>query len=130
MAEEFWPGPLTLVLPCAAAWARQVGSAEGTVAVRCSPHPVALALARACAEAGLGPLTATSLNRSGEPPARTRPEALAVCATAGCRLAGPPDAESGGARESSIVDLCGARPALLREGAIPRARLERWVPAA
>ena len=129
LAEEFWPGPLTLVLPCDAPWARQVGGANGSVAVRCSPHPVAFALARGCAAAGVGPLTATSLNRSGEAPARTRAEATKCCGEAGCDLAGPPDAESGGAAESSIVDLSGAEPALLREGAIPHARLERWVPS-
>src|SRR4030095_964806 len=45
----------------------------------CSPHPAASALAGAAWESGLGPVTATSLNRSGAPPARTRAEAAALC---------------------------------------------------
>jgi L-threonylcarbamoyladenylate synthase len=66
LAEMFWPGPLTLVLP-----AREglnpalIGSAG--IGVRVSPHPIARELARALG----GLITATSANLSGEPPART-----------------------------------------------------------
>jgi L-threonylcarbamoyladenylate synthase len=66
LADAFWPGPLTIVLPAHEAFARELSSNEG-VAVRVSPNPVARALA-----AGLGhPITATSANISGQPPAST-----------------------------------------------------------
>ena len=65
LAEAFWPGPLTLVLPARDGIDEALINADGGVGIRVSPHPVARALA-----AGLGrPLTATSANRSGEPPA-------------------------------------------------------------
>jgi hypothetical protein len=70
LAEAFWPGPLTLVLYCPEPFAPGVAREDGAVGFRCSSHPVAAALARRVARAGVGPLTATSLNRSGEAPAR------------------------------------------------------------
>lgn len=118
----FWPGPLTLVVRCAGRLAPGVARADGAVGFRCSPHPVAAALARACARAGVGPLTATSLNASGAPPARTREEAAERCAAArGPRLVAGPDA--GGGAATSVVDLSGARPVLLRAGAVTREAL-------
>jgi len=126
LAERFWPGPLTLVLPARRRLARGVGREDGALGVRCSPHPVARALAREAFAAGLGPPTATSLNRTGAPPARTRAEAVALCT-------GAPDApwllELAGAPEpagdaSSVVDLTTTPPTLLREGALARAALE------
>lgn len=65
LAEAFWPGPLTIVLPARDGIDEALLNADGGVGIRVSPHPVARALA-----AGLGrPLTATSANLSGEPPA-------------------------------------------------------------
>jgi L-threonylcarbamoyladenylate synthase len=65
LAEAFWPGPLTLVLPARDGIDAALINAEGGLGVRVSSHPVARALA-----ARLGrPLTASSANRSGEPPA-------------------------------------------------------------
>jgi len=72
LADAFWPGPLTLVLPARDELARELGGLEG-VGVRVSPNPVARALS-----AGLGrPITATSANLSGEAPASTLAEARA-----------------------------------------------------
>ncbi len=117
LARAFWPGPLTLVLPrrprleCPAL----VGAA--TVAVRVSSHPVALQLARSC----WGPVTSTSANLSGRPPAASAGDLDPGVATGvdlildGGGCAGVP--------ESTILDLTGARPALLREGAVPAARI-------
>jgi tRNA A37 threonylcarbamoyladenosine synthetase subunit TsaC/SUA5/YrdC len=104
---------------------------------------VAAALAHALAAAGVGPLTATSLNRHGEPPARTRAEAARLCPpgdplaprlvatgeagpgpapTAGLAsggAAGPAPARDGGpVRPSTVVDCTGTPPRVLREGAI------------
>lgn len=71
LADMFWPGALTLVLPARADLPDAIVGIGGGVGVRVSPHPVARALA-----AGLGhPVTATSANLAGEPPARTLADA-------------------------------------------------------
>jgi len=127
LAATHWPGPLTLVLRCPGALASGVAGADGTVGFRCSSHPAATALARAATAAGIGPLTATSLNRSGEPPARTRAEALALCARPLCShvesAAGRPwvlaaGADAGGADASTVVRAVAADVTVLREGGI------------
>lgn len=127
LASEFWPGPLTLVLPCRGRFARGIARPDGAVGVRCSAHPLAAALARRVAAEGIGPITATSLNASGAPPARTRDEARALCdgATDAPRLLDVEGAEAGGDEESTVVDLTGERPRVLRQGALPVRALGR-----
>ncbi len=128
LAAAFWPGPLTLVLDCAARLA--AGVANGGLGVRCSPHPVARRLAERAAAAGVGPVTSTSLNRTGAPPARTRAEARALCASGPGGAAGgapwlldaPGSPEPGGIA-STVVDARGGRLRVLREGAVPEAAL-------
>jgi len=72
LADAFWPGPLTIVLPAREELARELAGPDG-VGVRVSPNPVARALS-----AGLGrPITATSANLSGGAPAGTLGEARA-----------------------------------------------------
>ena len=92
--------------------------------MRCSPHPVALGLARAAADAGIGPLTATSCNRAGEPAARTRADARAVC---GDDPESPLVLETGedasGDEPSTVVDLGVRPPRVLRAGAIAAAAI-------
>jgi L-threonylcarbamoyladenylate synthase len=99
---RWWPGPLTLVLP-----ARE-GAA--TIAVRIPDHPVALALLR---EVGK-PVATTSANRSGEPPALVPEEAA--------RLPGLDAVLDGGRTPggvpSTLLDLTGKVPRVLREGPI------------
>lgn len=73
LADAFWPGPLTIVIPARDDLPPELTGPDG-VAVRVSPNPVARALA-----AGLGhPITATSANLSGKPPARLLAEARAM----------------------------------------------------
>jgi L-threonylcarbamoyladenylate synthase len=115
LADAFWPGPLTLVVRCDAQLAAGIASAAGAVGLRCSPHPVAAALAALALRRGVGPLTATSLNRSGERACRTRAEAEAL---AGGELALVAGLDAGGAEASSVVDASGAEPVVLREGAV------------
>ena len=67
LAAHFWPGPLTLVLPARTSLHDSLVGPDGGVGVRVSPHPIALALATAFGH----PLTATSANLAGEPPAST-----------------------------------------------------------
>jgi len=115
LAARFWPGPLTLVLPASARVPLEVTAGTGTVAVRVSGLSLARALSRAA-----GPLVSTSANRAGEPPAVTCSEALAAVGAAtalaldGGACAGAP---------STVVDLTGDRPVVLREGAVRRADL-------
>jgi L-threonylcarbamoyladenylate synthase len=132
LADAFWPGPLTMVLPCQGRFAAGVARADGALGVRCSPHPVAASLARALEAAGVGPITATSLNRHGDAPARTRAEAAAACAL------GDGDApllflgdglDAGGGRASTVVDLTGAAPRVLRWGAVSHDMLEPMLAA-
>ena len=121
LAAAHWPGPLTLVVPCRRAFAPGVARADGAVGLRCSSHPLAAALARRAAREGLGALTATSLNRHGEAPARTRAEAALLCeGSDALRLLEIDGAEAGGDAASTVVDLTGASPEVLRWGAIPR----------
>jgi len=124
----YWPGPLTLVLRVEARFGPGIARAgDGAVGFRCSPHPTAAALVRAAAAAGLGPLTATSCNLTGEPAASTREEASAVCARAqGCdapRLVGRGSPDASGAPPSTVVDATGPKIEILREGAIETAAI-------
>jgi L-threonylcarbamoyladenylate synthase len=73
LADAFWPGPLTIVMPARDDIAPELAGPDG-VGVRVSPNPVARALS-----AGIGgPITATSANLSGAPPASTIAEARAA----------------------------------------------------
>ena len=125
LAAAFWPGPLTLVLACRSAFAPGVARADGAVGVRCSPHPGAAELAAAVAAAALGPLTATSLNRHGEPPARTRAEAELACAADADAPLVVGAGEAGGQPPSTVLDLTGGRLRVLRWGALDAAALAR-----
>ena len=72
LADAFWPGPLTIIVLARDELAPELAGSDG-VGVRVSPNPVARALS-----AGLGrPITATSANLSGQPPASTVGEARA-----------------------------------------------------
>jgi L-threonylcarbamoyladenylate synthase len=125
LAAAHWPGPLTLVVPCRRGFAAGVARADGALGLRCSSHPLAAALARRATREGVGPITATSLNRHGEPPARTRADALGLCAGAEApRLIEVEGAESGGDGASTVIDLTGPRPEVLRWGAIGREEVE------
>jgi tRNA threonylcarbamoyl adenosine modification protein (Sua5/YciO/YrdC/YwlC family) len=123
LIDAFWPGPLTLVLACPESFAPGVAREDGAVGFRCSSHPLAAALASRAAREEIGPLTATSLNRSGEPPARSVAEASRYCDG---RPGSPillelPDAGSTVGTPSSVLDMTGRRPRMLREEAISSA---------
>jgi len=114
LAERFWPGPLTLVIPARASVA--AASEGGTLAVRVS----GLALARELAEA-FGPLTSTSANRSGEPAPTTAGEVFTRFAAGegeGINLVLDGGSTPGGP-PSTIVDVSAGVPRLVREGRIP-----------
>ena len=128
LARDFWPGPLTLVLRCRDSFAAGIAAADGTIGVRCSPHPVAAGLARALARAGFGPVTATSLNRSGAPPAASLAAARALCEPAaprGVRLLWSEGAPEPTGVASTVVDATGPTLRILREGALRAETLQR-----
>jgi len=126
LAEAFWPGPLTLVVPSRDEFAPGVARADGAVGLRCSAHPLTEALARRLRLAGIGPITATSFNRSGEPPAATLATAQALCGEGPDepRLIDVEGAEAGGDAESTVVDATGNTLQVLRWGALPANEIE------
>jgi L-threonylcarbamoyladenylate synthase len=67
LADRLWPGPLTIVMPSRDGLHESLVGADGGVGVRVSPDPIALALADVVGH----PITATSANAAGEPPAST-----------------------------------------------------------
>ena len=116
LAQRFWPGGLTIVLPrteLAGRW--DLGDESGTAGVRMPDHPVALALLRTT-----GPLAVTSANLSGEPTPSHCPGVRAIFGqeVAVYLCAGPL-----GGLASTVVDLSGAEARILREGAIPAAEV-------
>ena len=121
LVEAFWPGPLTLVCHAQPALAWDLGETRGTVAVRMPRHPLALGLL-----AEVGPLAVSSANRSGAPPATTAADARAQLGDGvAVYLDGGPTA---GAVPSSIVDVTGERPRLLRSGVLRVEQLREIAP--
>jgi L-threonylcarbamoyladenylate synthase len=117
LAACFWPGPLTLVMPAPSALAAVTGG-TGTVGVRVPAHPVARALCRAYGS----PLTATSANRSGSPPAAS-PNEVERALGGNIELLVDGGVTKGGA-PSTIVDTTGSQPRLVRTGAVPWPEIE------
>lgn len=110
LAEAFWPGPLTLVVPKNPRLPQAL-SQDDTVGVRMPDHPIALALLRA-----IGPLAVTSANCSGMSNTSTADEVMA-------QLGGRIHLVLDGGRvpggvPSTVVDCSGAELAILREGPI------------
>jgi tRNA threonylcarbamoyl adenosine modification protein (Sua5/YciO/YrdC/YwlC family) len=127
LAEAVWPGPLTLVLPDPGkAYPAAVRGPTGGVAVRDTPHPVARRLVQALGE----PLTSTSANRRGEPPARSPGEVSRVLEglDPGARVAVLHGGTLPPSPPSTIVDCTSHPPRVLREGALPVATLRDVVP--
>ncbi len=127
LARIFWPGALTLVLgDPEGIFPPGVRSPTGSVAVRVSPHPlVGVLLERMGA-----PLTSTSANVPGEPPARSGAEAARAAEALGAGEemlvldAGTLPASG----PSTIVDCTGARPVVVRDGSVPLERLRCALP--
>ena len=124
LADKFWPGPLTLLVAAAPALAADVTGGTGKVGVRVPAYPVARAI---CAEAGR-PITATSANISGEP-ATADPDQ--VERALGDRLDLLIDAGmTPGGAASTIVDVTGADPVLVRAGALSWEDIQAWLHSA
>jgi tRNA threonylcarbamoyl adenosine modification protein (Sua5/YciO/YrdC/YwlC family) len=120
LMDEFWPGGLTLVMRANRNLIWDLGDTKGTVAVRMPLHELTLELLKET-----GPLAVSSANRSGAPPATTAADAEAQLGEAvAVYLDGGP---CSGDVPSTIVDLTGVVPKLLRRGVISVARLREVV---
>ncbi len=115
--ERWWPGPLTLVLP-ARHWlgAPLISGDPPAVAVRIPDHPIALALLRRSGEA----LATTSANPSGSPEALTPSEVSSLLPDLAAVIDG---GRAPGGVASTVLDLTGPEPRVLREGAVPAGEL-------
>lgn len=124
LSNAFWPGPLTLVLPGGEGrLPDRLRGSEGGIAVRHTSHAGIARLVAALGE----PLTSTSANRPGGPPAPGADRLI--------QLFGPEERNGellvldggvlGNVPPSTLVDCTGAVARLVREGAIPRAELRR-----
>jgi L-threonylcarbamoyladenylate synthase len=111
LIDQFWPGGLTIVCRAARTLTWDLGDTKGTVAVRMPLHPVTLQLLKET-----GPLAVSSANLSGQPSATTADEAEQQLGEAvSVYLDGGPCTDN---ISSTIVDLTGSVPRLLRAGAV------------
>ena len=122
LAEAFWPGPLTVVVPALQGVVHGVTAGKGTVGVRVPDHEIPRSIAR---ELG-SPLTGTSANLSGNGPHKT---GGAVEDDIGDHVDYVVPGDCGThAAASTVVDLCGNSPVVLRDGAISLADLKQVLP--
>ena len=121
LVEAFWPGGLTVVCRAQPTLQWDLGDARGTVAVRMPLHPVAIEVLLAT-----GPMAVSSANRTGHPPATTADEAADQLGdSVSVYLDG---GSSGDPVPSTIIDVTGDQPRLLRAGAIPEVQLREVAP--
>ena len=116
LIRAFWPGGLSLIVHQAPSLGWKLGHTQGTVMLRMPLHPVAIELLR-----DVGPLAVSSANVSGQSPATTAAQAreqlgdsVAVYLDGGPCAIGQP---------STIVDLTGPGPRIVREGAVTAERV-------
>jgi tRNA threonylcarbamoyl adenosine modification protein (Sua5/YciO/YrdC/YwlC family) len=121
LIEAFWPGGLTLIVEHAPSLVWDLGDTRGTVAVRMPLHPVAIELLETT-----GPMGVSSANRTGQPPAMNADEAQEQLGdSVAVYLDGGP-VRTGIA--STIVDVTGEVPKIVRAGAITADQLRLVVP--
>ena len=126
LARDFWPGPMTLVVPRSSLAGDFVTGGQDTVGVRVPSHPVALGLLEAFVRAGGKGVAAPSANRFGNV---SPTNAQAVATELGDYLADGDQILDGGACdvgvESTIIDCTGDTPKILRPGAITVEMIEQ-----
>ncbi|MFJ1565592.1 L-threonylcarbamoyladenylate synthase [Streptomyces erythrochromogenes] len=121
LVDAFWPGALTLVAKHQPSLAWDLGDTHGTVAVRMPLHPVAIELLTE-----VGPMAVSSANLSGHPAPEDCDAAREMLGdSVSVYLDGGP---TPGIEPSSIVDVTGKVPVLLREGALSADQLREVVP--
>lgn len=122
LMDAFWPGPLTLLMPRRESIPLVVTAFLPTVAVRMPSHPVAAALLKACNV----PVAAPSANRSGKPSPTTAHHVLEDMDGRIPLILDGGDCEVG--VESTVLDISGETPCILRPGGITKAMLETVLP--
>ncbi|GID94814.1 threonylcarbamoyl-AMP synthase [Amorphoplanes digitatis] len=121
LADAFWPGALTIVVEHSPSLQWDLGDTGGVVAVRMPLHPVALEVLRE-----VGPMAVTTANKIGQSAPTTAEEARDQLEYAvRVYLEAGPAADPA---PSTIVDVTGDEPRVLREGAIPFEKLREVVP--
>jgi L-threonylcarbamoyladenylate synthase len=117
--KRYWPGPLTLIFPAGYSLSHQITGNSGTVGIRISPHPIARELVRRMGK----PITATSANISGLPPAQS---ALEVVKMFGKSLDYIVDGgQTAGGLCSTVLGLQQGKPTIIRPGQIDLSEEER-----
>ena len=122
LVEAFWPGALTVIVEHAPSLDWDLGNDDGTVAVRMPLHPVALEILRET-----GPMAVSAASKAGEPTPQTAEEARGQLGFAVSVYL--ETGELTDRQPSSIVDVTGETPRLLRAGAIPLEKLRDVVPS-
>lgn len=120
LAQIFWPGPLSCILPAKANLSDLLTGGSGKVALRISPHPIACRLAKECG----APIVASSANISGQAPARLAQELDQVLLE---KLDGVIKSlpEPAGGAASTMIELLGKqRYRLQRQGALEQTKLQ------
>lgn len=121
LAERFWPGPLTLIVPRRPGVGAAAAGGQASIGLRMPSHPVALALLRAAAARGVRGVAAPSANRFGRV-SPTRAAHVADEFGPGMMVLDGGDCPLG--IESAIVDCTRGTPALLRPGVLDRTAIE------
>ncbi|MFZ2509609.1 MAG: L-threonylcarbamoyladenylate synthase [Gordonia sp. (in: high G+C Gram-positive bacteria)] len=112
LVQAFWPGGLSLVVEQAPSLAWDLGDGDGTVMLRMPLHPVAIEILRE-----VGPMAVSSANISGGAPTATVDAARSQLGDSVAVYLDGGSADH--ALASTIVDLTGQTPVVLREGAVP-----------
>lgn len=130
LARAFWPGPLTMVVDDPEdRFPPGAKAADGSVALRVPGHPVVQALLSRLDR----PITSTSANRPGEPPAATARAARRAAHAMGCELFALDAGPLPGGKTSTLVRLpscAGVAPVVLRHGAVPAEAIQAVARAA
>jgi len=122
LMSQFWPGPLTLILPRREEMAAAAAGGQNSVGLRCPSHPLALEVLKACATKGIWGVAAPSANLFG----RVSPTSAAhVQSEFGPELLILDGGECEVGIESTIVDCTRGVPVLLRPGQISRTQIEQ-----
>ena len=121
LMERYWPGPLTLILPCGSL-PSLLSNARGGVGFRISSH----AIARELPELLGKPITSTSANRAGEPPAGSLASVRQQFRNEkNLYLLG--GGSTSGSLPSTVLDFTERPPRIVREGAIPEGSLKPYL---
>jgi len=118
LIEKFWPGPLTIIFKAGPAWTSKLTAGGGTIGIRYPRHEFCLKILELCRR----PITSTSANISGEKEPRTVRDVVESFESKVDLIVDAGDLPS--EKPSTIVDMTGSAPRLVREGALRREALE------